>query len=95
MVIQMAESTSTLKPSQWADDKIKQVTKQALEAGNDGAFNLVYDALKELAFMCAKRGMTLGQFKTLRNEIVEAIENVRPEAGFFIEEYEKTKTIQA
>lgn len=72
-------------------NRIQEVSFQILQDGSDGEWQHVANALKELAYCCAKCGLNMTEFLKIRKELIQVIEQYKPLAKTEIELAERTK----
>ena len=70
------------------DKKIKDLTYSALVDASNANWQLVADCFKEIAYCCARRGLTYQDFIEIRKEIILAMEKENVLAKTLIEQYE-------
>jgi septum formation topological specificity factor MinE len=80
---------SDITPIEWVDEAVKVVIRQTLEAGKASEWPQVKQGLREIAFICSRRGISQGQFEGLRKDIIQAIEKFEPFAKSYIEIQER------
>ena len=85
----MSNINTDIKPLDWIDNKVKTVTKQIMEFGKDANWPKVQEGLKEIAFLCGKRGLTRNQALVIRKDIIQAIEVFEPLAKTHIDQLER------
>lgn len=78
-----------IKPIEWIDEKVKVITRQILDDGKEKKWDHVHQGLKEICYLCSKRGLTYNQFIALRKDIIEGIEKFEPFAKSYIEMAER------
>ena len=73
------------------DLKIMNLTQQSMQDAKDGRWELVAESLRELAFICKKKGLFYAEFLTLRKELILAMESFNPMAKTYLELAERKK----
>jgi len=82
--------TANITPIQWIDNRLKVVTSQILDDGKEAKWALVHHGIKEMCFLCGRRGLTYNQFLALRKDVIIGIEVFEPLAKTYIELEEKS-----
>lgn len=67
------------------DKKIKDLSFDIMKDGANAEWQQVKNALRELAYCCAQKGLTQADFLDIRKELILALEDYQPLAKTQIE----------